>query len=917
MLSGVLVFAACTDDLTAELPADGTALRFNIGLSGTWAPGVSALSAGSAAERSDTLAEHSDTLAGHCPEVYILRGPTPADTLFLHAAVTDSIAPNAKTDQPQTRAVPVGTDSFYDSFGALAYVYTDTWNETLTPDYMYNVEITQTSGWTATGYDWPGEGKKIRFFAYAPYNAEGVELSEKQTGGAPKITYTTPAKVEDQKDLLVASTEMDGAFASDKTASLTFGHALTAVKFTVGDKMLAGRITKITLKNVYSHAVYDMGKKEWSDLKTKTKFEQTFKDKEVDGTPDAEITTEEETFMMIPQTLETASVEVEYTDNRSSTKRTLKTPTLKTVWPAGGTVTYRISTTSIATSTIEVTPSLKFTYEGGTKTCTVTSTANFTRRAPYPTLKVPLSWTAEFVEDDGAGGYHTIEQPAWISTFTPDPENKKITVAVAAQTAERTHNQVLQAATPVGSDTEPYDLSTNGGTTSMNTANCYVINAPGYYSLPLVYGNAMKGGRKNSSAYTGSSSSTSMLTTFINHTGSPISDPYIYNNTDCSPDNAILVWQDRQNLVTNVALSSDRHSLVFEVPATSIGQGNAVVAVRNSDNQIMWSWHIWVTDYKLGADLETVTAKYMYNGRSKTKDFSMLPVNLGWCYRDDAMFYEERSAKVRFTQAETKAEQIIEITQTPWTDHTGGNSPYYQWGRKDPVLPWSGTDVITDMEAYNQGESGSPAYTNKTWYDASGNTHGPSTQFDYGAQQQGVTCESGDYNAKAIAKNILYPGTFCCDRMDNCYSNLWSVGISNLNEGSINITVETSTKTVYDPCPVGYQVPLVFAFRFFESTDEKILGTWDSKERGWYFDCHDEGKVFFPASGWRDGLNSTHVKLAWVGNSGKYWSATPNSSLSGHILDINSSGDPSSGKYMVKTSQSMREDGCLVRPFKE
>ena len=906
-LSGVLVLSACTDEAATGLPAEGAAICFDVGLSEMWESGGSAPAEVPEAERADTL-----TTRG--AEVYILRGPTAADTLFLHATVVDSIAPEEKTDQPQTRSQSVETGSFYDSFGAFAYVYPDTWTDALTPNYMYNVEVTKASNWTARGYDWPGEEQNIRFFAYAPYNAEGVELSAQQDAGAPTITYTTPTDVKNQTDLLVAAPDaMVGT--PNKTAPLTFKHALTAVKFAVGDKMLAGRITKITFKNVYSRAVYDMGKKEWSGLKTKTKFEQTFKDKEVDGTPDAEITTEEETFMMIPQTLETASIEVEYTDNLSSTKRTLKTPTLKTVWPVGGTVTYRISTTNIATSTIEVTPSLKFTYKGGTKTCTVTSTANFTRPAPRPDLRVPLTWTAEFVEDDGAGGYRVIDRPDWISTFTPDPENKTITVEVAPQTAVRTHNEILREAMPVGSSADPYDLSTNGGTTNKYTANCYVINAPGYYSLPLVYGNAIKNGSTNSSAYSGSG--------FINHIGNTISNPYIYNNTDCTPNDAILVWQDRKGLVTNVRLSPDQHSLIFEVPEGNIGQGNAVVAVRSEKGDIMWSWHIWVTDYKLGDDLETVTAKSLSN----TKDFSMLPINLGWCYPDDTKFYEGRSAKVRFTQAETKAEQIIEITQRPWSDHTGGNATYYQWGRKDPVLPWCGgsePDVITDMDAISEGEAGSPAYTNKTWYDASGNAHAASTKFDSGeAQQEGVTIANGwsDNNGnEIITKGILYPGTFCGSiGMDRRYFNLWSARISDSHESPSN-PVQTSIKTVYDPCPVGYQVPLRFALQFFKSDDNKILGSWDSNERGWYFDCHDEGTVFFPASGWRYAYYNYGAKLCWVGNAGIYWSATPDGDLSGCSLDTYSVvGGMAEDriKLTVNNGDPLRVQGCLVRPFKE
>lgn len=86
----------------------------------------------------------------------------------------------------------------------------------------------------------------------------------------------------------------------------------------------------------------------------------------------------------------------------------------------------------------------------------------------------------------------------------------------------------------------------------------------------------------------------------MNHAGNPITDPYIYNNVDCTPDNATLVWQDSRNLVTNVDLSADNHSLTFEVSQENIAQGNAVIAVRNSNDEILWSWHIWVTDYVPG-----------------------------------------------------------------------------------------------------------------------------------------------------------------------------------------------------------------------------------------------------------------------------------------------------------------------------
>ena len=870
-LSGVLVLAACTKDATAELSADGPALRFDVGLSGSWTPGGSAVS------------ERSDTLAGACPEVYALRGPAPADTLFLHASVADGIAvphPDAKTDRPQTRAVPVGTETFYDSFGALAYVYSEAWSDALTPDYMYDVEITEASGWTATDYNWPGRGKKIRFFAYAPYGAEGAVLSAQQTPGAPTITYTTPSAVADQKDLVVAApAEMDGASAPDKTAALTFGHALTAVRFTVGDDMMAGRITKVTLKNVYGKAVYDMGTAQWSGFTSSSSFTQTLS-KDVDGTPDVEITPEEATFMMIPQTLPSgATIEVGYTDKLTSTARTLTASIAGTTWPVGRTVTYRISTTSISiASTFTVTAPDEFTYTGGTKAYKVDSRGVVTRPGD-PQKSVPLAWTAEFVEDNGAGGYRVIEQPEWITGFTLSGNGgtsaQSFNATVTAQESveqSNPHNETLRKAQSINSTSghTPYNLSNSAGAAGVqNTANCYVINAPGQYSLPLVYGNAIKNGGTNASAYTSSASGTNVLQKFINHTGNAITDPYIYNNANCTPDNATLVWQDSPELVTNVALSSDKHSLVFEVPQASIAQGNAVVAVRNVSGQILWSWHIWVTDYKLGDDLKTVA----YSGTHK-----MLPVNLGWCEGTSAS-YAGRSVKVRFTQAETGATDVIEITQTSYSVSTGGNAPFYQWGRKDPMLPSTGSGA-----------------TNKTWYNAEGTS---STT---------LTTANWTTNDATITNGILNPGAFCTNNyMDYKYYNLWAV-----DNNATSQDLATSSKTVYDPCPTGYKVPVNNVFRAFTttgsntSTASQINGTWNATSGGWDFKCN-EGSVFFPASGSR---NYSPGALSYVGSHGYYWSAVPSSASYGRNLYFYST-------YVDPLYYSYRSYGFAVRPVQE
>lgn len=198
-----------------------------------------------------------------------------------------------------------------------------------------------------------------------------------------------------------------------------------------------------------------------------------------------------------------------------------------------------------------------------------------------------MTWTTEFVEDDGNGGYKVIARPNWLKAFIENGNGStaatKYTATVAAQQGitSNPHNDALQAAPPVNGI---YDLSTTGGTTVMRTANCYVINAPGTYSLPLVYGNAIDyavcpTNGKNISAYTSQSNLTHVLKNFVNHLDMAITDPYIYNNIGCIPQDAVLVWQDEEELVSSasVRLTDDDSNgtfdhLQFEVPEKTFGR---------------------------------------------------------------------------------------------------------------------------------------------------------------------------------------------------------------------------------------------------------------------------------------------------------------------------------------------------------
>lgn len=563
----------------------------------------------------------------------------------------------------------------------------------------------------------------------------------------------------------------------------------------------------------------------------------------------------------------------------------------------GRTVTYRISTSSIViTPTFTVMAPADFTYAGGSENYSVTSYAAVSRPGDA-TRTVPVAWTAEFVEDDGSGGYNVIARPEWLTAFTASGNGgtsaTSFSATIAAQTGvtSNSHNETLKMAASVSGT---YDLSTSGGTTAMRTANCYVINAPGQYSLPLVYGNAIKDGGTNASAYTSQSSGTYVLKTFVNHLDAAITDPYIYNNAGCTPLDAVLVWQDEENLVTNVRLSSDKHSLTFDVPQATIKQGNAIVAVRDTDSRIMWSWHIWVTDYELGSDVRTVTN---YQGIA----YKMMPVNIGWCDAETTT-YDARSVKVRFTQAETGAMQVITLTQASHSVVNFGNQPYFQFGRKDPML------------AGIRNASGSTV--------------------DKGCYSDGYAFDKSGTGKVAIGVSIQHPHIFynygsssIYDWCATSYSNLWS-GDNTVTTANDNAVV----KTIYDPSPVGYHLPSSNAFTGFTYNGSNVSGssyfgsrfnspytsTTDFTDNfGWEFYCNKMtgegsydtagGTIFFPASGYRSYSAGT---VNNVGSLGYFWSAVPYSTSYGRSLSFRSS-------YIYPLSINYRSDGFVVRPVQE
>ena len=858
-VAGIFCLSSCEDDL--ERDKTSTSISFTPVIQSSWGPST----------RSKAGTDNPQST------VTSLQGGR--TSLYLHTLYTDSIALPPSDSRPDrgvlTRATPIKDVNMYESFGVSAYSYTGSWSEDKTPNYFYNATASKSDGGytlSSTHY-WPGSSYKMKFFAYAPTANTQYVLSGRTHAGSPTISVTIPGDVNDQKDLLVAKTD-ELAGNTNTAVALSFNHALTAIRFVCGDDMQVGTVKSVSLKNVYSKGTYHMGTQSWSNVGTPATFPQTL-NKSTTGTAGEALTTDAQTFMMVPQTLpDGAQLEVVFTDN-SSIDHTLTADIKGTSWPVGKTVTYKISSNSINWSyTLTVSGPADFTYTGGTRQYSVTS-----YRENSKGVQEAAPWTAQYSVDNGVSWTDT--RPEWLTAFTASgaggtsAQPYDATVIAQTDTDNSSHTTALQNATAKGTADTPYNLSnqTDGGPTDENTANCYVVSAPGYYSFPLVYGNALKNRSTNESAYKTSNTGSNILSHFINHAGNAITDPYIRNNADCTPAKAELVWQDAPNLVTDIKYNNTGNgNISFTVDKNTIRQGNAIIAIKDAGDNVLWSWHIWVTDEDINNAIEITN----FQG----KKYKLMSVNLGWC-DGSTTNYAERSCKVKFTAGGES--QTITVKQASNSITTDGNHPYYQWGRKDPFLPSDGL-----------------SNTNKTWYDKDGNAHTKSPKTENFST--GATC---------IMNYILKPDVMQNQSVgDNTYANLWSAD-NNVYTGND----ENVIKTIYDPSPVGFKLPASNAFTGFTTTGTssgngyKVNGTWDSSLKGWnfYTDSSKNKTIFFPASGCRiysDG------GMLYVGGAGYCRSAVPYFQNYGLTLYFNSSS-------VIPLHKFARACGCGVRSSQE
>ena len=768
----------------------------------------------------------------------------------------------------------------------------------LTTPEWFHAEKTKSNGELYNPIRWSMAEPNARFFAVYPSKEKysSMTINNTTTAGSPNVDFTVKSNVADQVDLMTACTG-DVHYATQgehPTTNLNFRHALTAIRFAVGQNLSWNKtIDKVEIRNAVMASKYTLSQRldgvgaDW-DHSTDTRGTATLSGLSVNTSSNPNVTImgnagDNFTFYMIPQVLTGNSVTayVHFTDN------TEITATLKGEWKAGTTRTLKLSETN-STWQYVLTPTDPSRAANYDETTSQAYGITSYRQAPDGTQQA-VAWKVVGYSVDG-GITYTPNKPAWMTALSKENGNGGTAAEQGTATLTKDvtdllklRNDGLKNAPAVGSAAAPYNLSNStGAATVENTANCYVISAPGHYRIPLVYGNAIKNGATNSNAYETTATGTYVLQHFQDHAGQPITNPWIEKTNSsayANIDGAKIVWSDEKDLVTSptIAHVGGDGYLDFEVKQSDIKSGNAVVAVTKGGT-VVWSWHLWFAPKSALNKIEVTNHQGVkYNFTEET---------LGWKPKGEVTTYNApRTVKVKVEQTiangGAKLFTVINITQ-----NNGGKkegiSTHYQFGRKDA---FPGTDESLPQGSFNKNAGDNMSITN--------GIQNPQNFYTWGGSW---------YNNPPAGYS---------------YYNLWSA--DNTTTGWNDNAV---VKTVYDPCPVGFKMPASNAFTGFTSNGQNQSGaaninangtadSWDKFSAAYGHNFYTNGSktatIFFPASGFRDYSDGSLIN---VGDYGYYWSAVPGGTLSGCNLFFLWS-------YVNPQVSNYRSYGFAARPVSE
>lgn len=290
------------------------------------------------------------------------------------------------------------------------------------------------------------------------------------------------------------------------------------------------------------------------------------------------------------------------------------------------------------------------------------------------------------------------------------------------------------------------------------------------------------------------------------------------DNVNFDPYRARILWQSEPSLVTNVELIHGyvRFSLHEDCRKdTDPKQGNAVIAVYDKNDNILWSWHIWVVN---GVEDYTMTGLAADNTTQSL--YHVMNMNLG------------------ATASSWKGSEDVLKTY----------GLYYQWGRKDPS---------PGPPKYNYGQQ---ALTTAPYY------YLDEGERDYVSRLvvPRATMSDAVLHPLDLVTSSIKNETYYNDWLNTPNDQLWGGGTGSA----------FGKKTNYDPCPYGYRVAFDELNQIFRYANQHV-SCYTQVDYGFIL-SYDDKANYFPFAGWkghdRGRTDDTH---AWyyVGQLGDYQDA--------------------------------------------
>lgn len=301
-------------------------------------------------------------------------------------------------------------------------------------------------------------------------------------------------------------------------------------------------------------------------------------------------------------------------------------------------------------------------------------------------------------------------------------------------------------------------------------ANCYVVSKTGSYEFDAnVIGNGEFGLIEGAQFHT--------------------------EDVSIAPVTAEVLWEDKANLLLGVELKDGK------VRFYSTGkEGNALIAVKDADGNILWSWHIWCTDVPVDQTYVNSIGTFVVQDR-----------NLGAIRADRGVDDE-------------------------WT---GAKGILYQWGRKDPFI-------------FDNNGAGRPVGDS----DSDGMTIEESILYPtrFSARSASWVTRDGDVSLWSPRQKTIYDP--CPVGYRVAQKEIWqdfsktTIDISNVEEFNVSGTHDHGWDFYYDGVNTTY-VPasdLITPYYGYEHRD--VEGNFWSSEAGdqdrayrWWYRCYSENSA--------------------------------------------------------------------------